>query len=168
MPGKYSKYRGNLPAFQLDQSYQTRVNAEKSNFTHLDSNEALAKQMVKEKHLKDSYEDRLKQVNCRIEALSQLIVDRFETDCTEKVLLRGGVSVGLYDGIYPSVESKEILFDWIDKEGMDDLYSVHYQTLKGLCGELLSNGQAAPPGVKVFIKTQARVREPGGSGGQEE
>ena len=166
MAGKYTKYRGVLPAFQNEASYQQKVNNEKLNFSKLETTESLAEQLAKEKRIKDQYEDKLKAINCRVEALSQLLVDRLETDGMERVTLAGGASVGLYDGVYPSVENETIFYSWVDAEGLEDLYTVHYQTLKGMCGELLSDGKEPPPGVKVYLKTQARVREPGGKDGE--
>jgi hypothetical protein len=167
MPGKYTKYRGKLPVFQNESSYQKKVDVEKQSFSqHFETTEQLAEQLATERRIKESYEERLKHINCRMEALSQLLVDRLETDNMERVVLSGGVSVGLYDGVYPAVDDETKFYAWVDAEGLDDLYTVHYQTLKGMCGELLAEGKEPPPGVKVYLKTQARVRD-GGNGGQE-
>jgi len=161
MAGQYAKFRGKLPAFEPDSNYQQKVDATRNLFSSLESTQALAKQLVKEKELKDKYEEKLKIQNLRIEALSAMLVNRFEDEAIEKVELRGGISVYLNDGIYPSVQSRDELFAWIKKTRQPELLSVHYQTLKGLCGDLLKEGKAAPPGVQIFLKTQARVRRPG-------
>lgn len=167
MAGQYAKYRGKLPVFEPESSYQSKIDSTRNLFTSLDSTQALAKQLVKEKELKDKYEDKVKTQNLRIEALSAMLVSRFEDEAIEKVELRGGISVYLNDGIYPSIENKDKLFSWIKTTKQIELLSVHYQTLKGLCGDMLKEGKPAPPGVSIFLKTQARVRRPGNGDNEE-
>lgn len=166
MPGKWSKFRGKIEAFQLDPSYQQRIDAWKQEFlgtkdaTHANA-AMLAKEFAIREKKKDVLEEKVKALNVEIEALSQLFVETMTGDAQEKVGLASGATVYLHDGIYPSTEDKAKLMAWIKKTGQEDILTLNAQTLKGMVGALYQQGQPLMPGVKVFLKTQARLLWPG-------
>lgn len=162
--GKYASLRGRLPAFEEETSYQQKVDAAKQLI--LDSAEnaeaanvnRLAKLLGERKSQKDELEAVISGYNVEIEALSQLLVAALEDQNIQKVELASGAVCYLQDTPYPQVRDREALMAWIKKTRMASLLTIHYQTLKGLVNERLVNGQAAPPGVEVYLKTQARIR----------
>lgn len=167
MAGKWAKFRGKLEVFQLEGPYKQKVDDWKVKFLGtkdaVHANVAmLAKEFAKRKETKDTLEDKLYQVNLELEGLSQLIVDVLTGEGQEKVSLISGATVYLNDGIYPSVQDKSKLRLWIVQTHQEDVLTLNAQTLKGMVGSLLTNGEPVMPGVKLFLKTQARLLRPGG------
>lgn len=161
--GKYSKLRGKLPAFEEDASYQARVNDAKQYLLAAENLEAanvnkLAALFAARKAMKDAHEETISELNVEIEALSQLLVEALEDQNIQKVELASGAVYFLQDTPYPSVKDRDALLDWVKKQKMNSLLTIHYQTLKALTSERLVAGQAPPPGVEVYLKTQARIR----------
>jgi hypothetical protein len=156
MPGKYAKYRGKLEAFAQAPDFQAKVDKDKRLYARLDTAK-LAKEFVGWKRKKSAGEARERAINVKLEALSQLLVEKLEGADFEAVQLRGGVSVSLQDKPYPSVVDRKKLFGWIKKTRMASLLSVHHQTLVGLVTEALAAGTNPPPGVEVYLKTSAKA-----------
>jgi hypothetical protein len=162
--GKYSSLRGRLPAFAEEESYQQKVEQEKIRLLGGAPNgesanvNRLASFLGIEKAAKDKLEEEISEHNLRIEALSQLLVSAMEDQSVQKIELSSGALVYLQDTPYPVVKDREALMVWIKKQRMVNLLTVHYQTLKGLVNEMLVSGKPCPPGVEVFLKTQARLR----------
>lgn len=169
MPSKWAAFRTKIEPFVAEQSFQSKVDEAKMLIlsTHEGDNaniNHLAALYAQRKQKKDDLEEQIGDLNVELEALSQLLVDAFENENIQKVELSSGASVYLSDGIYPSVEDREKLFAWIKQHKMSKLLSVNSQTLKGLVGEMLQDGKPAPAGVKVYLKTQARMRNAGRNG----
>ena len=182
--GLYTKYRDELPRFQNDKPYQQKVDAAKRALLGLPGSQkpgrraaqaanvaALARQFAKVKRAKKKLEDKIGDCNVELEALSQLLTDRLETEETQAVELRGGITVSLKDEPYPFVTDRRKIFAWIKKRKMLDLLTVHHQTLKGLVGDALKAGtpSAIPDGVELFIKVGAKCTglKLNGAGGDE-
>jgi hypothetical protein len=166
--GKYSTLRGKIPAFQEESSYQEKVNDEKllilGSANDEDANVTrLASLFVAAKQTKDAYEDKISELNVRLEALSQMIVEHLEGEQIQKVELASGALIYLQDTPYPIVKDRDAVLDWIKKQKMQSLLTVHFQTLKAMTSERLVTGKPCIPGTEVFLKTQARVRNGKGS-----
>jgi hypothetical protein len=162
--GKYSNLKSKLPAFVEEESYQSKVdtakqfilasaeNAEAANVNRL------AALFSERKRAKEALEESISELNVEIEALSQMLCEALEDQDMQKVTLSSGALVYLQDTPYPQVKDKEALMAWIKKQKMNTLLTIHYQTLKGLVNEMLVGGKPCPPGVEVFLKTSARLR----------
>jgi hypothetical protein len=87
-----------------------------------------------------------------------MLVETMTEEGLPKVELAGGESLYIQVTPYPKVTDVDALDKWIKKQKLEDLYTVNYQTLKGITNDLLVNGKEPPPGVSAFIKSQARVR----------
>lgn len=163
MSGKYSKLRGVIPAFQEETSYQQRVDSWKQGFlctddaTNVNVN-MLARNFAERKADKDKLEERISALNVELEALSQLLVEALEDQNIQKVELASGAICFLQDTPYPVVKDRDAVLEWIKKERMQSLLSVHYQTLKAMTSERLIAGKPCIPGTEVYLKTQARIR----------
>lgn len=180
--GKYTKYRGQLPRFQNEKSYQLKVDDAKRKVLGLATGQKpgaraaeaanvakLARQFAQTKRAKKKLEDKITALNVDLEALSQLLVDRLETEETQKVELRGGIVISLKDDPYPQVVDRRKIFAWIKQRRMVDLLSVHHQTLKGLINDALAAGRKPDvPGVEIFMKTSAKCTGLKLNGGGEE
>ena len=110
----------------------------------------------------DSLEERKKELNVQFEALGQLIKDKFEEQNVNSVQTEDGETFKLHVEPYISVIDREALHQWVDAhEDLQYLWSVHPQSLASLVKSHLENGEddQIPPCVKVFLKTQVRVRK---------
>jgi hypothetical protein len=171
MPGKYTELRKVLPAFEEEPDYQKRIDEAKMAILGTDDAEgsnvarlaAIFAEAKREKEVLEECDSKncgvcLYCVNVKITALSQLLVHALQDQSLEKVSLSRGGSVFLQDTPYPSVEEKDKLMSWIDENEMSAMLTLPWMTLKGICNERLQAGEEVPPGVKVFIKTEARYR----------
>jgi len=162
MAGKYQKLRGKLEVFVPEN--QEKINEFKQKIIDADDHVAglnirkIAVLFAATRKVKSDLEGKLSAINVEMSGLSQIIVDHLETESVQKIELSTGELIYLQDTPYPSVVDKEALFAWIKKEKLVNLLTAHHQMLKGMCGELLIKGKRLPPGVAVFMKTEARVR----------
>lgn len=156
---KKKQYDG-LPPFQEEGTYQEKINESKSTMIGLDTAD-VARVFVKTRNEKKALEAEISALNVVLEACSQLLVAQLEGQDVQKLTLTTGETVFLQSEPYPSVESKDQLRTWVLEQNMEEILSVHYQTLVGMVKDRLSNGEEPPPGVSVFLKTKARCR--GGS-----
>jgi hypothetical protein len=162
---KYAKLKSKLPAFEQEQSYQERVDAWKHDFfgeNPLDANVALlAAKLAELKGLKENEENLIASLNVGIEALSQLLIERMQADDLDKVSLASGATIYLQYEAYPSVKDKEKLLQWAKSHKFGPLLTLPWQTLRGICNEMLLAGKPLPNGVECFLKTQARIKSNG-------
>jgi hypothetical protein len=162
MASKWSKLRSTIPAFENESTYQQKIDKAKISMLGENVEDAninrLAALFAQRKQEKDQLEAQTYNLNVELEALSQLLVDRLETESQQSVSLSSGATIFLSDAPYPSIEDEKVFYDWLHKNKMDELLSLNHQTLKGMVTERLQSGQPLPPGTKVFLKTSARVR----------
>ena len=161
--GKYQKLRGKIPRFEEIPPYQQKIDAWKEEFLGtVDTEHAnvayMATAFASYKEQKDKLEEKLSGINLSLAALDQVIRELLEAQTLEKVVLQDGGTLYLQDTPYPSIEDKEKWDKWVTKKKMDNLRTIPWQTMKAIVSELLVNGKPAPDGIKVFLKTQVRVR----------
>src|SRR5271168_4683741 len=135
MAGQWAPYRKKIPAYKLEESQQQKVDAAKLALLGTTKGEGanvkrLSALLAKEDKKKKDHEQKIKELNVNITALSQLIVEVFEDEQLENVHLRNGAVVRLSDGLYPHMKDREKFFAWIKKNKRADLLSVHASTLK--------------------------------------
>lgn len=155
MPGKWSKYKATLPKAPVDSSFLEKVNASKAEFRQQigDNINLLGEEYDSIRAKKETLEEEIKELNVKIEALVQMVVERCESEGLTMVRLNSGTSLSLKDDPYSQVVDKDAFLDWIKKTNREALLSVHYQTMNSLVKEFLEEGQDPPPGIKVYIKT---------------
>ena len=156
--------KANLEPFQQPPDYQSKVNESKSSFVGLDA-PGLARAFNSARNRKRGHESVIKEINVELEALSQLLVEHLDTATISKLTLDTGETVFTQSEPYCSVEDKILLRAWIENNGLEELLTINFRTLNALTKERLIDGKAAPSGVKVFLKTSARIH--GGSNGEE-
>jgi hypothetical protein len=157
--------KANLEPFQQPPDFQSRVNERKEEFIGLDAPE-LTRAFNSARNLKHGHEGVIKAINIELEALSQLLVEHLETATISKLTLDTGETVFTQSEPYCSVEDEVLLRAWIENNGLEELLSINFRTLNALTKERLIDGKAPPSGVKVFLKTSARIH--GGSNGNQE
>ena len=123
----------------------------------------LTKQLIRFAELKkekDKWTQKLKEANVAIEGLSAKLVEQMETVGMTNVKLKKYGVFYLETQGFPNVTDQKLLYASLKERGFGDLIkeTVNYQTLRGLCGELLKDNNPLPKGVEVFMKTSIRMR----------
>lgn len=112
---------------------------------------------------KTALERELTTLNARLEAANAQLVETMETLALDSFRVAGLGLFYLAEAAYPQVTDAAALAAWLRAESLGDLVkeTVHWQTLRALVAERLQGGLTAPAGVKVFHKTDVRVRMAG-------
>ena len=163
--GKYSNLKSELTGFSNDPSYQERIDNEKekvrSEIEETDRPLTITNfgmTLVEAKLEKKRLEELVKEQNLRIEALNQLLVDRLEAEDYGTFKLNNGVSFSIKDDVYCGVTDKVSFHNWIRENDLEDLFSVHYQTMASMTKERLIKGEEVPPGITPYFKQSITVR----------
>ena len=154
--GKYTNLKSVLPAFEHPPDWQARVNEAKGAFIALGASE-LASAFAVAREEKQSRQQDLTNINCDLEALSQLIVEHLEGEALEKITTSSGDTVFIKSDVVCKVVDPVLLNAWIDNQGMEELKTIHHSRLNGLTKERLSQHKDAPPGVELSFRTSARI-----------
>jgi hypothetical protein len=109
---------------------------------------------------KEDLDAQLSKANLELEALTQLIVERYEDDGVTSKKLKDGTSLGVSVEPYPTVipEKKDEFLAWVKAEGMESLLSLNYQTMAKIVKARLESGQLLPPGIDVFCRNKLTRR----------
>jgi hypothetical protein len=145
----------NLPQYQEPQEKQEKIDEEKQSLIGLGVPE-IARLFVMKRKMKKGFEAEVSQIDTEMQACSQLLVEQLQDQDVQKVTLSTGETVFLETSVYPSVTDKTALRLWVIAQGMEEILSVHSQTLIGLTKERLNAGEEPPPGVKAYNKTKAK------------
>jgi hypothetical protein len=159
--GKYSGLKGSLEAPPQDPSYQDQINVEKTKIQDEIGTGigALGENYNKHRAEKDRLNDLLGKENLRLEALTQLILKKMEDDGVTMVRLADGSSLSMKDEPYSQVSDRTAFLTWVKENGLEDLLTVHFQTMNALVKERLLNGEELPVGVKAFLKSSITRRK---------
>lgn len=165
MAGKYAKLKGKLEKFQVDPSWQEKIDEAKKEYVGLDTAE-MAREFGMHRRVKQNLEAQIKLENTHLEALNQLLVGDLDGSELQKITLTTGETGYIQDEPYSSIEDREALMAWTKKKKLLKMLTWHWQTLNGMVKEFLIDGKPLPPGVKCYLKTSFRLR--GGAKDEEE
>ena len=163
MAGKYKHLRGKLETFQQPEAFQKKVDDEKREIIGASesvdaSRSYLASLFADHYKKKKEHERAIKALNVKLTALSQLLTDKLQSEAEELVQLSSGGTVYLKDSIYPSVKDKDAFMKWVAREHLAAALAMPFKTLQSICIELSEKGKKIPPGISVYLKTEAQVR----------
>lgn len=158
--GKWSHLKDSLPKFQQPSEWQQRVDAIRGELAD-SPNAELARRIYEARRRKQELEEEITAENAAIEAASQTLLDRMGAENLHSFKTDEGLTV--YESVepYASVTDKSELNAWLRENGFAEALTIHHKTLTGIVKERLVNGENAPPGVAVYVKSEARVRSGG-------
>lgn len=163
--GKYTQLKGQLTKFSGEPDYQSRVNSEKDRIkealtecgeSHSVKNFGMF--LIKAKVEKAALEAKIKEQNLTIEAMNQILVEMLEAETMSSFKLENAVSISIKDDVYCSISDKPAFYDWIKQSGLEDLFTVNYQTMSSMVKRKLIDGEEVPPGISSFFKQSITVR----------
>lgn len=155
--GKWSKFKDTLKRYQPDASWQAQVDVVKANYLKL-TDEQLKGEYNRWRIFKDHHELEVKKANTAIEALAQIVVDRFEDKGVTSMKFSDGTQLILKDTPYPFVENEELFMKWIKRKKLTGMLKMNYQTMAAMVNTMLLEGKVLPDGINVFMKTSITRR----------
>jgi len=157
--GKWSHLRKKLPKQPSDPDRKEIIDELKKQFVGK-TDEELLREFATRRELMMELAKQGDDVAKESEAITQLILDRWETTGVEKMELEGLGTFSISDDIYPTIKNKEDLFIWLRANQFGDLIKeqVNHQSLASLVKERLEKGDKLPDMVDVFFKQGLRFR----------
>jgi len=163
--GKWSNLKSELTKFEPEPTYQEKVTTKKveikSAILACDEKigpNSIGQVLINARMEKTRLETLVKEQNLVIAAMEQELIDYLEGGDLLLVRLNNGVTLSINDDIYCQVSDKEAFHQWIRKNHLEDLFSVHYQTMASMVKERLNSDEDAPPGITPYFKQSIRVR----------
>jgi hypothetical protein len=98
-------------------------------------------------------------INLEIEALAQILSERYEIEGVKTIGIASGYKISVQIEPYASVEDRDLLREWAMSEGLERSLTLPWQTVNAIAKERLVNGQPEPPGVKLFQKEKLVMRK---------
>lgn len=156
-----SKLTRLLPGAGGDDEYQKKIQKTIDYYTKGKKPKTLSQLgaiFVELRSKKRDLEADVKYLNLRMEALSQVLLARFEDDGITSFKTPSEVTLFIRDEPYASIEDRAQIFAWIKKYKHVELLGIQWQTLNALMKEYLLAGKKIPPGVKLFLKSNISAR----------
>lgn len=164
--GKYSHLVGSLPVLlNSDGNQQERVEALKKVLLadpELADTPSYARLYEDARQRKQAAEALLKSIEDEIEALTQLLADRFDNEGLGSLKLENGTNISIWHEPYAQVEDREKFRLWCLRNGLEKSLMLPWQTTNSLTKERLLLGDPEPDGVTCFSKV--KIRYAGGKG----
>lgn len=157
--GKYSKVIDRLPRMAGEEpSYQEKVNAIRSEIVSEPDFQlhasTLAKRYVDIRLEKNELEEAMYEVNLRLTAVEQLLVDQYEAEGTTSLKLDSGDNVSVQMEPYAQVVDKEAFRLWCLEEGLANLMTIPWASTNSMTKTRLLEGEPEPPGVKAYARSK--------------
>jgi hypothetical protein len=108
---------------------------------------------------KERLEAEKKAVNERLQAFTEMLVERMEAMSLSSFKDAKGRPVILDDKPQPKYVDKRAFLKWVKEAGLEELLTMHYQTMLAEVKRRLDAGLEPPPGVEVKLKTGVQRRK---------
>jgi hypothetical protein len=141
-----------LAKFEQPPEFQEKVDKAKATIISLPLSE-LSLRFRENVLAKEALAAQEKELNIQREALNQVLCDALAAAGLNKIGTDFGATLYIKSEPYLPIEDKIKLNVWIRANGFDDLLTVNARTLGALVKERLADGEAPPPGVGLFTKT---------------
>lgn len=159
-------FKGKIPQWEGEGDWMERVRRRKEEFLlgsenteKLETNVDIGRFMVGLSARKEEISDEEKEINLNLEALQQILSERFENEGMQSMRLTSGHLLYLQDEPYAKVDDKDKTNQWFVEQDMDVMRQVPWTSLNALVKERMKNLQPLPDGVSVYMKTSVKVRK---------
>jgi len=163
--GKYSNVIDNLPKARATKAeydgsdYQSRVDEVKPLILAQSKTSSELAMVIRElRETKDSLDKELSQVNLKLEAVAQLLIDAYEADDIESIKLGDGVSISVQSEPQIRILDRSLFRQWCIANGFEEEMVLPYQTSNAIVKERLLEGQPEPEGVTTIARHKIVVR----------
>lgn len=161
-PGKYAHVISKLPRLLGEEpANRDKVNAVKDAIRaepgfqlHAST---LAKMYAEIREEKEAVEVTLSEVNVRLNAVSEMMIEQFEVEGVTTLKSASGRAISVSLQPYTQVVDKEACRLWAIAQGLEQQMTLPWMTLNGLAKKMLLEGEEPPAGTTIFAKTQIRL-----------
>ena len=157
--GKYDDIVDRLPMWQHEEpTYQAKVDAKKKEIAD-ELGEALTSPSMallyrNLRQEKEELERTLYDINIDLNAITQMLVDRYEIDGITGTTLDTGERVDIRYEPYAVVEDKEKIWNWCRENGYEREMQLSWNTLNAIMKERLLKGEPEPDGVRAYTRVK--------------
>ena len=162
--GKYAHVIDKLPkVLGVDPTNQDKIDAvaraisEEPGFTRHGS--YLAELYTDIRFEKDAAKQILSEIQLRLDAVEQMLVDQYEVEGTTSVHLVTGESVSVQYEPYAQVTDREAFRLWCLANGLERSMVLHPSTTQSLIKERLLEGEPEPAGINVVAQAKLVLRK---------
>lgn len=157
--GKYDEVVDKLPMLPAEEpAYQAKVEAKQREiFGEIGSalsSGSIAQLYATSRMEKEELEKKLYEVNLELNAITQMLVDRYEIDGINSLKLDSGETIRLQYEPYAVVEDREKVWQWCKDNGHEREMQLHWSTLNTITKDRLLQGQSEPDGVRAYVKVK--------------
>ena len=159
MASKWAKIIAKLPRYLgTEPDYQTKVDALKQEILKEEPKSAshFAQQYASVRKEKDELKNKLSEVQVRLEAYTQLLIQQYEDEDISNLRLASGESVTTMPEPYCVIENRDEFRDWCINHGYQTLMTLPWQTANSELKDRLTRGENEMPGTRAYFRTKIR------------
>lgn len=149
---KLPKLLGTEPTYQAKVNFVKELIEQETGFQRYASALALRYNVVRAE--KEELEEQLSQINLRLEAISQLMINQYEVEATSRIVLTDGYSISTQPEPHAVVEDKEVFRVWCIDMGLGNELMLPWPKTNSITKERLLNGDPEPAGVRAYTRTK--------------
>jgi hypothetical protein len=156
--GKYTGVADALPSKPESSTFQERVDIAKGQ-VQADDQVGVANLLLNIRAERDAAKERLSEINVRLVAVEQMLIDGFESVGVTGIKLNSGESISTQIKPWSRVEDKQAYRNWCVENGYEEALCLPWQTTNAITSERLVEGLPEPTGVRTFKQTIVVVRK---------
>lgn len=156
--GKYTTVAASFAPKPEVSAFQERVDFAKTQIKASDQVD-LANQLLAVRAEKDDAKEKLSEINVRLIAIEQYLIDAFEQVGVSGIKLDTGESISTQVKPWTRVEDKRAFRAWCVENGYEDSLALPWQTMNSLVSDRLIDGLPEPDGITTFKQTTVVVRK---------
>ena len=156
--GKYTTLASSFAAKPEAIGFQDRVDKAKTEI-HATTQIELANRLIAIREEKQDAKEILSEVNVRLSAVEQMLIDAFEEGGVTSLKLESGASVSTQIRPWVRVEDRRAFHLWCLDNGFADALALPWQTTNSLVSERLIDGLPEPEGITTYKQTSVVVRK---------
>ena len=156
--GKYTTKASQFTPKPEPEAFQERVDQAKRKL-QVTTQVELANALIAIRAEKDAAKDALSEINVRLVAVEQILIDAFETVGVTSIRLESGESISTQIKPWARIDNKQAFRDWCLKNGYRDSLTLPWQTTNALVADRLSEGLPEPDGISTYKQTAVILRK---------
>lgn len=164
---KYEDFVGNLPKMlygdSVEGAQREKINAVKDQFRQVPDFSGdhgmlnIAQTYADMRVAKDEMKKALSELEVRLVAIIELMVEKFESNEHRRIYLDGGRLVSTYREPYAKIVDKETHRLWCIKQGLERSMVLPWGSTNSLMKKMLIAGDPTPDGVEIWAQPKVRL-----------
>ena len=152
--GKYAGITPGMPRFKPEETYQSKVAVKKDGLLEQlprDTSAELVRAYVQARDEVSEAKKKLYEANLQLEAVTQLLTDRFEDEDITSIKV-SGATVRVQIEPYAVIKDKELFRLWCINNDLKESLALPWSTANMITKERVLAGEPEPSGIEVYQK----------------